>query len=80
MVRGVREALRTRAGRVLVEAIEHSVIGRYEAIRNPIRSGGARPPLGNAPPSLGQHTEAVLSELGFDADDIRRLRHSGVIG
>ena len=30
-------------------------------------------------PALGAHTEAVLGELGFDADTVARLRRDGVI-
>jgi formyl-CoA transferase len=31
------------------------------------------------PPALGQHTEAILAELGYDAADIQRLRDAGVV-
>jgi crotonobetainyl-CoA:carnitine CoA-transferase CaiB-like acyl-CoA transferase len=79
LVRGVREALRTTPGRALVGTLEHPEIGRYEAVRNPIRSDGARHPLRTPPPALGQHTDAILAELGFSGDDIRRFRSAGVI-
>jgi itaconate CoA-transferase len=29
--------------------------------------------------ALGEHTEAILGELGFDGRDIQRLRAEGVI-
>lgn len=31
------------------------------------------------PPALGEHSEAILSELGYDSDRIRRLTDQGVI-
>jgi len=31
-------------------------------------------------PALGEHTEAVLGELGIGADEVDQLRASGVIG
>jgi itaconate CoA-transferase len=31
-------------------------------------------------PALGQHTESVLRELGFDASDLAAMRSAGVIG
>ena len=63
-VRGVREALGTSAGRALIGSVDHPSIGRYEAVRYPVRFNGHRRPLGSAPPSLGEHTEAILAELG----------------
>ncbi len=80
LVRGVREALHTPAGRALIDTIEHPQIGPYEAVRNPVRSNGLRRSLGTPPPALGQHTDSVLTELGFDRGEIRRFRDSAVIG
>jgi crotonobetainyl-CoA:carnitine CoA-transferase CaiB-like acyl-CoA transferase len=34
----------------------------------------------SSPPTLGQHTESVLADLGFSEDDILRLKSEGVIG
>ena len=65
LVRGVREALRTPAGQALIGTIDHPQIGRYDAIRYPVRFNGRRRPLGSAPPSLGEHTDAILAELGI---------------
>ena len=77
LVRGVREALRTPAGRALVATVEHPEIGAYEAVRNPVRIDGRRRAIGSAPPSLGHHTGAVLRELGFDRRAIAAMRRSG---
>src|SRR5207248_8052970 len=63
LVRGVREALRTPAARALVATVEHPEIGAYEAIRNPVRINGERLDVGSPPPSLGQHTAAIVREL-----------------
>jgi crotonobetainyl-CoA:carnitine CoA-transferase CaiB-like acyl-CoA transferase len=30
-------------------------------------------------PALGEHTEPILRELGFDPHDIKRMRDDGVI-
>jgi formyl-CoA transferase len=35
--------------------------------------------LHHAPPALGEHTNAVLAELGLDAAAIAQLRQSGVV-
>jgi crotonobetainyl-CoA:carnitine CoA-transferase CaiB-like acyl-CoA transferase len=79
LVRGVREALDTDGGQALIGLVEHPVLGTYEAVRNPVRVDGTQIPLGSAPPSLGQHTDAVLRELGQTEEDIVRLRASGVV-
>ena len=63
LVRGVREALRTPPARVLIDTIDHPVIGKYEAVRNPIRTDGRRRSPGTPPPALGEQTEKILREL-----------------
>src|SRR3954470_19228568 len=60
LVRGVREALRTPAARKLVGTIEHQEIGACDAVRNPVRVDGQRLAIGSPPPSLGQHTDAIV--------------------
>jgi len=40
---------------------------------------GFEQPMG-AVPGLGEHTDAVLGELGLSPDDLARLRADGVIG
>ncbi len=52
--------------------------GRIRAILPPPIIEGYEQPM-NAVPALGQHTDAVLGELGFPADEIDRLRGAGVI-
>ena len=46
----------------------------------PITLDGERLGLRAAPPGIGQHTESLLRELGYDAAAIEELRKSGVIG
>jgi crotonobetainyl-CoA:carnitine CoA-transferase CaiB-like acyl-CoA transferase len=65
VVQGVLEALRTEAARPLIGTLEHRDAGVYETMRNPVRFDGERLPLGAAPPRLGEHTEAIVRELGM---------------
>ena len=54
--------------------------GRVEHNGNYIRFSDDETQLtGNAAPHLGQHTEEVLGELGYRAEDIDRLRAAGII-
>jgi crotonobetainyl-CoA:carnitine CoA-transferase CaiB-like acyl-CoA transferase len=46
---------------------------------SPIRIDGRLIPLGGRPPRPGEHTDEVLALAGFAADEIARLRRSGVV-
>jgi crotonobetainyl-CoA:carnitine CoA-transferase CaiB-like acyl-CoA transferase len=46
----------------------------------PLAIDGARLPLRQAPPALGEHTEPLLRELGYSAGEITALRDANVIG
>lgn len=49
-------------------------------VANPIRMSETPPEYRSAPPTLGQHTRAVLAErLGLDATEIERLVAKGVV-
>jgi len=62
-----------------VVAVEHPVFGK-------IRMQNAFPKLSETPgevrwpgPALGEHTEAVLASVGYDAEAVRDLRERGVV-
>jgi len=52
--------------------------GPVRALLPPIDIDGQEPAMG-AIPALGQHTEAILRELGFDVEHIARFRAEGTI-
>ena len=58
----------------------HPSEGELTLLRRPVRFDGARDdqPL-NPPPTLGEHTDAVLGELGYDAEAVARLRAEGIV-
>ncbi len=45
----------------------------------PVRFSGMPSGIRRRPPTLGEDTDAVLTELGFGPDDIRRLRDAAVV-
>jgi len=49
-------------------------------IKAPIRFSSIEERDHTSPPSLGEHTEEILREVGFDSEEIRRLREEGVLG
>jgi crotonobetainyl-CoA:carnitine CoA-transferase CaiB-like acyl-CoA transferase len=57
---------------------ESPVVGRLRQPRHPAQFGAVRPDLGGPAPTLGQHTEVVLAELGY-ADRVAALRAASVI-
>ena len=49
-------------------------------VGSPVRIDGSRADSELPPPALGEHTNAVLHELGVATDEIERLKSGGVIG
>jgi crotonobetainyl-CoA:carnitine CoA-transferase CaiB-like acyl-CoA transferase len=62
---------------LLVEA-DHPEWGRYQRHGAMVRFSETHCVL-RGPGTLGQHTDALLAEHGYDADDIARLRAAGVV-
>ena len=55
-----------------------SEAGPLRALQPPVVMEGVEPAMG-AVPTLGQHTQAILDELGFDRETIGAWRKEGVI-
>ena len=55
-----------------------SPVGPLRALRPPVHMDGVDPIMGDIP-SLGQHSQAILEELGFDAATIAQWRKEQVI-
>ncbi|MGY8685679.1 CoA transferase [Bradyrhizobium sp. UFLA05-153] len=70
----------TLARRLILE-FEHQKCGTVRTVGSPINIDGEPLTVSAKPgPMLGEHTEQVLSELGYDAASIVRLRSEGSIG
>jgi itaconate CoA-transferase len=55
-----------------------SPVGPVRALPPPISTGGAAPALGPIP-AVGEHTDAILAELGLTDAEIAALRDSGTV-
>lgn len=62
------------------ERLDHPICGRHTYTSWPARLGaGPRTWNRTASPTMGQHNEEVLAELGFDPSEIDGMRRRGVI-
>ena len=59
--------------------LPHPLAGSIRLVGSPIRLSETPVRYERAPPLLGADTDTVLAETGLDADDIARLRRTGVV-
>jgi formyl-CoA transferase/CoA:oxalate CoA-transferase len=80
-VRTVAEALADSQllARQMIESVEHATIGQMKVLGVPIKLSDTPGSVRTAPPTLGQHTTAVMTELGLDNLEIQTLRDGKVI-
>ncbi|MDE8654022.1 CaiB/BaiF CoA transferase family protein [Novosphingobium album (ex Liu et al. 2023)] len=79
---GVTEALTQpqAVAREMVVETRHQTLGTIPIVNRPIRFTDAPQPVPEAPPVLGQHSEAILSEvLGLSPERIAALRAAKII-
>jgi crotonobetainyl-CoA:carnitine CoA-transferase CaiB-like acyl-CoA transferase len=65
--------------RGMVSQVEHPTAGTVKTVGCPIRLTRTPVSVRTPPPLLGQHTDEVLGELGFDVDAIASLHATGVV-
>ena len=57
----------------------HSVWGRLEQPGRFLDFSDTPTRIAGPPPVIGAHTEEILRELGYDAEEVRRLGDNGVV-
>ncbi|SFM43210.1 CaiB/BaiF CoA transferase family protein [Thermodesulforhabdus norvegica] len=65
--------------RQMVVEVPHPTAGSIKLVASPMKFSDTPCTVDRYPPLLGEHTEEVLSELGYSAEEIARLRKKGVI-
>jgi len=65
--------------RAMVIALEHPIAGTIRQLGIPVKLSDTPGALHSPPPTLGQHTDAVLRKIGFSADEIFRFKENGAI-
>ena len=63
----------------MLHQLNHPRYGRKTAMRRASRIDGERESSPLPPPALGEHTDAVLRDFGFAAEEIEVLRAAGAI-
>jgi formyl-CoA transferase len=66
-----------RASGTIVE-VDHPTRGKYLSVGNPIKLSDS-PTEVTRSPLLGEHTDEVLSQLGYSSDEMAALREARVI-
>lgn len=67
-----------QARRLVVE-LEHPTVGLVKSLAFPAGLSATPPTYRLPPPRLGEHTDQVLAELGYDAAAIAALRSQGIV-
>jgi crotonobetainyl-CoA:carnitine CoA-transferase CaiB-like acyl-CoA transferase len=80
-VRGIDEVFADPqiAAREMVQTLAHPTLGEVRVTGFPVKLSETPGEVRTAPPTLGQHTDAVLAELGYASADIARLHADGVV-
>lgn len=68
----------TKARNMVVQ-VDHDQCGPIKLVNTPMKFSDATPGVRSAPPTLGQHTNEVLREIGMKDADITSLKGQGVI-
>jgi crotonobetainyl-CoA:carnitine CoA-transferase CaiB-like acyl-CoA transferase len=80
-VRDVAEVLKDPQlkERAMIAELHHPTVGPINVMGSPIKLSQTPPSIRTPPPTLGEHREAILTELGYDQQSILALAAAGVI-
>jgi crotonobetainyl-CoA:carnitine CoA-transferase CaiB-like acyl-CoA transferase len=65
--------------RGMVTELDHPTAGRLRTVSAPVKLSSDPPTVRSAPPTHGEHSTAVLLQMGYEPEAIERLRSTGVI-
>ena len=59
--------------------VSHPRLGKFKILNQAVKLSRTPASLKTATPEIGQHTDEILGEIGYDTAAIRRLRAEGVV-
>ena len=59
--------------------VQHAKLGRFRVLAQPARLSRTPGEVAAPTPEVGEHTDEILKELNYNAADIAKLRHGGVV-
>ena len=62
-----------------IKEIERDDIKSFKVMDCPIKLGRTKATIRSAPPKLGEHTEEILSSLGYNDNDTKEMKKNGII-
>lgn len=65
--------------REMVKELEHPTAGKVKVTGIPIKLSNTPGEILTAPPTLGQHTKEILTELGYNNEDIDKMSQEKII-
>lgn len=64
----------------MVVSVDHPTCGTIKLVNTPLKYSDADPRIRLPPPTLGQHTDAILMDmLGMSGEEVRALRDEGAV-
>ncbi len=63
----------------LIQEIDHPKAGRIKVVGIPVQFSGTPGTIRLAPPTVGQHTDEILAEMGYSSDDIASFHAEAIV-
>ena len=78
-VNSIGDLVASEQAQTHLATLEHPTIGNLKCVAPAIRFSNSPDLPMKAPPKLGENTDEVLADAGYDANSIRSMRKSGVV-